>query len=60
MLGALCFTQPTQLDPEITKGILLSNMKFDVDEANIMDIFPTILQLLNIPIPDDIDGKVLK
>ena len=48
------------LDPEITKGIFLSNMKFDVDETNIMDIFPTILQLLNIPIPDDIDGKVLK
>ena len=48
------------LDPEITKGIFLSNMKFDVDEANIMDIFPTILQLLNIPIPEDIDGRVLK
>src|SRR3972149_3897324 len=48
------------LDPEITKGIFLSNMKFDVDEANIMDIFPTILRLLNIPIPDDIDGRVLK
>ncbi len=48
------------LDPEITKGIFLSNMKFDVNEANIMDIFPTILQLLNIPIPDDVDGKALK
>ncbi len=48
------------LDPEITKGIFLSNLKFDVDEANIMDIFPTILQLLNIPIPEDIDGRVLK
>jgi bisphosphoglycerate-independent phosphoglycerate mutase (AlkP superfamily) len=34
-------------------------MKFDVDEANIMDIFPTILQLLNIPVPADIDGKAL-
>ena len=48
------------LDPEITKGIFLSNLKFDVDEANIMDIFPTILQLLNISIPDDVDGRVLK
>ena len=48
------------LDPEITKGIFLSNLKFDVDEANIMDIFPTILQLLNIPVPEDVDGKVLK
>ena len=35
-------------------------MKFDVAEANIIDIFPTILQLLNIPIPDDVDGKALK
>ncbi|HHT9137491.1 MAG TPA: alkaline phosphatase family protein [Candidatus Wunengus sp. YC60] len=48
------------LDPEITKGIFLSNLKFDVNEANIVDIFPTILQLLNIPIPDDVDGKALK
>jgi len=48
------------LDPEITKGIFLSNMKFEVNEANIVDIFPTILQLLNIPIPDGIDGRVLK
>lgn len=48
------------LDPEITKGIFLSNRKFDADEANIVDIFPTVLQLLNIPIPEDVDGRVLK
>jgi len=47
------------LDPEITKGIFLSNLKFDMNEANIVDIFPTVLQLLNIPIPGDIDGRVL-
>lgn len=48
------------LDPQITKGIFLSNLKFDGYEANIVDIFPTVLQLLHIPIPDDIDGRVLK
>jgi predicted AlkP superfamily phosphohydrolase/phosphomutase len=48
------------LDPEITKGIFLSNIKFEVNEADIVDIFPTILQLLHIPIPEDIDGRVLK
>lgn len=47
------------LDPEITKGIFLSNLKFGENEANIVDIFPTVLQFLHIPIPDDIDGKVL-
>ncbi len=47
------------LDPEITKGIFLSNLKFDGNEANIVDIFPTVLQLLHIPIPEDIDGRVL-
>ena len=47
------------LDPEITKGIFLSNLKFEGNEADIIDIFPTILQLLNIPIPKDIDGRVL-
>jgi len=35
-------------------------MKFDLAEANIVDIFPTILELLNISIPDGIDGCVLK
>ncbi|MFN3532891.1 MAG: alkaline phosphatase family protein [Candidatus Brocadia sp.] len=47
------------LDPEITKGIFLANLKYDENEACIVDIFPTVLQLLHIPIPDDIDGRVL-
>ena len=28
-------------------------------DANLFDIFPTILSLLNIPIPEDIDGKLI-
>jgi predicted AlkP superfamily phosphohydrolase/phosphomutase len=31
-----------------------------VDEPKIIDIAPTLLSLLGIPIPDDVDGRVLK
>ncbi len=48
------------LDPEITKGIFFSNLKYDMNEVDIVDIFPTILKLLDMQIPDDVDGRVLK
>lgn len=31
-----------------------------VDWANIIDILPTVLYAMNLPIPDDIDGKILR
>jgi predicted AlkP superfamily phosphohydrolase/phosphomutase len=31
-----------------------------VDDPNIMDITPTLLSILGLPIPDDVDGRVLK
>jgi len=31
-----------------------------VDEPNIIDIAPTILSLMDLPIPDDVDGRILK
>ena len=31
-----------------------------VDEPNIIDIAPTLLALLDLPIPDDVDGRVLR
>ena len=34
--------------------------RYEVKGANIYDVMPTILHLLNIPIPKDVDGKVLK
>jgi predicted AlkP superfamily phosphohydrolase/phosphomutase len=33
---------------------------FKVEKAHIMDIMPTVLYTMGIPIPDDIDGKVLR
>jgi predicted AlkP superfamily phosphohydrolase/phosphomutase len=39
--------------PEIKKGVKISN-------ATIYDITPTILHMFNLPVPDDMDGKVLK
>jgi len=39
--------------PEIKKG-------FDAGKASILDLAPTILQLMNVPVPKDFDGKVLE
>jgi hypothetical protein len=29
-------------------------------DAHILDVFPTIFYLLGLPVPDDIDGKILR
>lgn len=47
------------------KGILLGKGKplrsgFVIREASLLDLFPTILYLMGIKIPQDIDGKVLQ
>lgn len=33
---------------------------FEIDEAKIYDIAPTILHLFNVPLPQDLDGKILR
>ena len=38
--------------PNIKKG-------YEIEEANIMDLAPTILHLFGLPVPEDMDGKVL-
>jgi predicted AlkP superfamily phosphohydrolase/phosphomutase len=40
-------------------GILIVNKKFEIKEASIMDIAPTVLRLMKINIPEDFDGKPL-
>jgi predicted AlkP superfamily phosphohydrolase/phosphomutase len=47
-------------DPEITKGILLINRKARIENPNIIDLAPTILRLFDLPVPENIDGKVLR
>jgi len=44
------------LEPSITKGILLTNRKLNGEPA-IIDIAPTVLKLLGVPIPSDVEGS---
>jgi len=44
---------------EISGGVFFSNRKINTDEPNIMDLGPTILKLLEVPLPPDLDGKPL-
>lgn len=48
------------LDPSITKGIFLSNKKFVRESPSIIDIAPTVLEIFNLPIPEEIDGEPIK
>jgi predicted AlkP superfamily phosphohydrolase/phosphomutase len=48
-------------DAEITKGIFFANRKLDVSGGiNIMDLYPTILNYLGVPVPDSLDGKAMR
>ena len=44
---------------EISGGVFFSNRKISTDEPSIMDLAPTILKLLEVPLPADLDGKPL-
>jgi predicted AlkP superfamily phosphohydrolase/phosphomutase len=44
---------------EISGGVLFANRKIDTAEPSIMDISPTVLKLLGVPLPADLDGKPL-
>jgi predicted AlkP superfamily phosphohydrolase/phosphomutase len=47
------------LDPRITKGVFFSNRRLRAEDANILDLMPTILGYLDLPVPGDVDGKRL-
>jgi len=47
-------------DPSITQGIFLSNKKFAGESPSIIDIAPTVLEIFNLPIPEEMDGKPIK
>jgi hypothetical protein len=44
---------------EISHGVFFSNRKITSDAPSIMDLAPTILKTLEVPLPADYDGKPL-
>ena len=44
---------------EISGGVLFVNRKVAAASPGIMDLSPTVLQLLGVPLPSDLDGKPL-
>jgi predicted AlkP superfamily phosphohydrolase/phosphomutase len=44
---------------EISGGVFFSNRKIGTTSPSIMDLSPTILKLLEVPLPKDLDGKPL-
>ena len=47
------------MEHSITAGVLLTDFKVPSASPSIMDIGPSALNLLGVPLPDDIDGKPL-
>ncbi len=46
-------------DPDLVRGILFSNRKLDRGDPAMIDIAPTVLKVLGLPIPPEMDGKPL-
>ncbi len=47
------------MDHSVSAGVLLTNLKVAGASPSIMDVGPTALSLLGVPLPDDVDGKPL-
>ena len=47
------------VDPSIVPGFIASNRKIDPVGASVIDLAPTVLDRLNIPIPEYMEGKPL-
>ncbi|REJ68557.1 MAG: nucleotide pyrophosphatase [Planctomycetota bacterium] len=47
------------IHPQKVPGIIFSNLKFNTDEPNIIDLAPTALELLGVSKPGYMDGKSL-
>ena len=46
-------------DPDLVRGILFSNRKLSRSDPSMVDIAPTVLKVLGVPVPADMDGKPL-
>ena len=47
------------MDPSIVPGIFLSNFKCRISNPRLIDIAPTVLQLMGLPASSDMDGHSL-
>lgn len=46
-------------DAEITKGVFFANRKLETAGITILDICPTVLEYLGVPLPEGLDGRAL-
>jgi predicted AlkP superfamily phosphohydrolase/phosphomutase len=46
-------------DPDLVRGILFCNRKINTREPRMVDLMPTILKALGVPIPPEVDGRPL-
>lgn len=47
------------IHPELVPGVLLSSVKLQADEARIIDLAPTVLEWMGVPVPSYMDGRSL-
>lgn len=47
------------IEPALVPGVLLCNRSLDVSDPSILDLAPTILRLLGVPSPSEMDGRSL-
>ena len=47
------------IDPPLVPGILCASRPLDYDDPSILDLAPTLLELLGVPIPPEMDGRSL-
>jgi predicted AlkP superfamily phosphohydrolase/phosphomutase len=47
------------VDPTVVPGVLFCNRPIDTENARLMDIGPTVLELFGVGVPDHMDGKPL-
>jgi predicted AlkP superfamily phosphohydrolase/phosphomutase len=47
------------IDPALVPGIFFANREMRVQDAHIMDVAPTVLELFGVPVPPHMDGKSL-
>ncbi len=46
-------------DPDLVRGIFFCNRKISRPDPSMVDIMPTVLKVLGVPIPPEVDGKPL-